>query len=91
VLEFFETSTRNLLAGEAKSGDASAPPNMSQPRFSTCAPMTQSSWWKRHSLSTEASSPGNPQPGILPAAVFLASDDSKWTTGETLLISGGLR
>ena len=28
---------------------------------------------------------------IAPAAVFFASDDSKWITGETLRISGGLR
>ena len=28
---------------------------------------------------------------IAPAAVFLASDDSKWITGEMLLIAGGLR
>jgi len=28
---------------------------------------------------------------IAPAAVFLASDDSAWLTGETLYISGGLR
>jgi 3-oxoacyl-[acyl-carrier protein] reductase len=28
---------------------------------------------------------------IAPAAVFFASADSKWITGETLLISGGLR
>jgi 3-oxoacyl-[acyl-carrier protein] reductase len=26
---------------------------------------------------------------IAPAAVFLASDDSAWLTGETLVISGG--
>ena len=32
------------------------------------------------------------QPGdIAPAVVFFASDDSAWTTGETLYISGGLR
>jgi 3-oxoacyl-[acyl-carrier protein] reductase len=32
------------------------------------------------------------QPGdIAPAAVFLASDESAWTTGETLYISGGNR
>jgi 3-oxoacyl-[acyl-carrier protein] reductase len=32
------------------------------------------------------------QPGdIAPAAVFLASADSGWLTGETLLASGGLR
>ena len=28
---------------------------------------------------------------IGPAAVFLASDDSSWITGETLYISGGMR
>jgi 3-oxoacyl-[acyl-carrier protein] reductase len=28
---------------------------------------------------------------IAPAAVFFASDDSKWITGETLLLTGGLR
>jgi 3-oxoacyl-[acyl-carrier protein] reductase len=28
---------------------------------------------------------------IAPAAVFLASDDSAWITGETLRIAGGLR
>ena len=28
---------------------------------------------------------------IAPSAVFFASDDSKWITGETLLIAGGLR
>jgi 3-oxoacyl-[acyl-carrier protein] reductase len=28
---------------------------------------------------------------IAPAAVFFASDDSKWVTGERLLIAGGLR
>jgi 3-oxoacyl-[acyl-carrier protein] reductase len=33
---------------------------------------------------------GQPQ-DIAPAAVFLASDDSAWITGETLYISGGLR
>jgi 3-oxoacyl-[acyl-carrier protein] reductase len=28
---------------------------------------------------------------IAPAAVFLASDDAAWITGETLLIAGGIR
>jgi 3-oxoacyl-[acyl-carrier protein] reductase len=28
---------------------------------------------------------------IAPIAVFLASDDSGWLTGETLIASGGLR
>ncbi len=33
---------------------------------------------------------GQPQ-DIAPAAVFLASSDAAWITGETLLIAGGLR
>lgn len=33
---------------------------------------------------------GQPE-DIAPAVVFFASDDSKWITGETLYISGGLR
>ncbi len=43
---------------------------------------------------TEAQTPlgriGQPQ-DIAPAAVFLASDDSAWITGENFYISGGLR
>src|SRR6266446_4735860 len=43
---------------------------------------------------TEASTPlgriGQPQ-DIAPAAVYLASSDSAWVTGETLYITGGLR
>ena len=42
----------------------------------------------------EAQSPlgriGQPQ-DIAPAAVYLASADSAWMTGETLYISGGVR
>ncbi len=33
---------------------------------------------------------GTPE-DIAPVAVFLASDDSRWMTGESLLVSGGLR
>jgi 3-oxoacyl-[acyl-carrier protein] reductase len=33
---------------------------------------------------------GQPQ-DIAPIAVFLASQDSAWMTGETMLVSGGLR
>ena len=44
--------------------------------------------------NTEAQTPlgriGQPR-DIAPAAVFLASDDAAWITGETLFISGGLR
>jgi 3-oxoacyl-[acyl-carrier protein] reductase len=27
---------------------------------------------------------------IAPVAVFLASDDARWVTGETLVVSGGM-
>lgn len=44
--------------------------------------------------SVEAQTPlgriGQPE-DIAPAAVFLASSDSKWITGETLRVAGGLR
>ncbi len=33
---------------------------------------------------------GKPE-DIAPVAVFLASDDARWTTGETLIVSGGMR
>ena len=45
-------------------------------------------------FATEAQTPlgriGQPE-DIAPAAVFFASSDSAWITGETLTISGGLR
>ena len=28
---------------------------------------------------------------VAPAAVFFASNDARWITGETLVVSGGLR
>jgi 3-oxoacyl-[acyl-carrier protein] reductase len=39
---------------------------------------------------TPLARPGQPD-DIAPVAVFLASDDSRWVTGETLLASGGMR
>ena len=33
---------------------------------------------------------GQPE-DIAPAVVFLATEDSAWITGESLLVSGGLR
>ena len=29
-------------------------------------------------------------PDIAPVAVFLASDDARWVTGEVLIVAGGL-
>ncbi len=52
--------------------------------------------WKVTSLLTAATILGIAACGddaidIAPIAVFLASDDSGWLTGEQLLASGGLR
>ena len=33
--------------------------------------------------------PGDPYEDITPAIVFLASDDSRWITGQTLMVEGG--
>jgi 3-oxoacyl-[acyl-carrier protein] reductase len=33
---------------------------------------------------------GHPE-DIAPVAIFLASDDSRWITGDTLAVSGGLQ
>jgi 3-oxoacyl-[acyl-carrier protein] reductase len=42
------------------------------------------------SWRTELGRIGQPR-DIAPAAVFLASDDAAWITGETFTVSGGLR
>jgi hypothetical protein len=43
------------------------------------APTLKNGWSRRHRWD------------INPIAVFLASDDSAWLTGETLLATGGIR
>jgi 3-oxoacyl-[acyl-carrier protein] reductase len=45
---------------------------------------------KHYEANTPLGRIGQPQ-DIAPAAVFLASDDSAWLTGESLYITGGLR
>jgi 3-oxoacyl-[acyl-carrier protein] reductase len=40
--------------------------------------------------STPLGRTGQPN-DIAPIAVFLASDDSRWLTGETIIASGGVR
>jgi 3-oxoacyl-[acyl-carrier protein] reductase len=65
-------------------------PGMVETEGTHTAGITESDFRKQ----VEAQSPlrriGQPQ-DIAPAAVFLASDDSSWMTGEEIVISGGLR
>jgi 3-oxoacyl-[acyl-carrier protein] reductase len=56
----------------------------------TSAGISGSDFHKRIEAQTPLGRIGQPQ-DIAPAAVFLASDDSVWMTGETLYISGGYR
>jgi len=49
-----------------------------------------SEWRKQIEAQTPLGRIGQPD-DIAPAAVYLASSDSKWVTGETLIISGGFR
>ena len=52
--------------------------------------ITESDFRKETEAQTPLGRIGQPQ-DIAPAAVFLASSDSAWLTGETIYISGGLR
>ena len=54
------------------------------------AGIAESDFRKQVEAQTPLGRIGQPQ-DIAPAAVFLASDDSAWITGETLYISGGMR
>jgi 3-oxoacyl-[acyl-carrier protein] reductase len=54
------------------------------------AGLAQGDFRKQVEARTPLGRIGQPQ-DIGPAAVFLASDESGWITGETLYISGGLR
>jgi 3-oxoacyl-[acyl-carrier protein] reductase len=47
-------------------------------------------WRKQIEAQTPLGRIGQPA-DIAPAAVFLASDDARWITGETLHIAGGFR
>ena len=51
---------------------------------------TESDFRKALESQTPLGRIGEPD-DIAPTAVFFASDDSKWITGETLIIAGGLR
>lgn len=65
-------------------------PGMIETEGTHTAGITESDFRKTVEAQTPLGRIGQPQ-DIAPAVVFLASDDSAWTTGETLYISGGLR
>lgn len=54
------------------------------------AGIAESDFRKQYEAQTPLGRIGQPE-DIAPAAVFLASSDSSWITGETFLISGGFR
>jgi 3-oxoacyl-[acyl-carrier protein] reductase len=67
-------------------------PGMVETEGTTSAGITgaESDFRKQTIAQTPLGRIGQPQ-DIAPAAVFLASADASWITGETLYISGGLR
>jgi 3-oxoacyl-[acyl-carrier protein] reductase len=54
------------------------------------AGLAESDFRKQVEAQTPLGRIGQPR-DVAPAAVFLASDDAAWITGETLMIAGGLR
>ena len=65
-------------------------PGMVETEGTHAAGMTESDFRKQAEAQTPLGRIGQPQ-DIAPAAVFLASPDAGWITGETLYVSGGLR
>jgi len=65
-------------------------PGMVETEGVRAAGIADSDFRKQIESQTPLGRIGQPQ-DIAPAAVFLASSDSAWITGETLYISGGLR
>ena len=65
-------------------------PGMVITEGATAGGFTEGDFRKALEAQTPLGRIGQPE-DIAPAAVFFASDDSKWITGETLLIAGGLR
>ena len=63
-------------------------PGMVETEGVHAAGIAESDFRKQIEQQTPLGRIGQPQ-DIAPAAVFLASDDSAWITGETLYISGG--
>ncbi len=65
-------------------------PGMVITEGATAGGFTEGDFRKALEAQTPLGRIGQPD-DIAPAAVFFASDDSKWVTGETLLVAGGLR
>jgi 3-oxoacyl-[acyl-carrier protein] reductase len=65
-------------------------PGMVETEGVHAAGIADSDWRKQTEAQTPLGRIGQPK-DIAPAAVFLASPDSSWITGETFYISGGLR
>lgn len=84
--------TRTLAAelGPRKIRVNSINPGVVQTEGTQSAGILESDFRKEAEAKTPLGRIGVPK-DIAPAAVFLASDDAGWITGETLVISGGLR
>jgi 3-oxoacyl-[acyl-carrier protein] reductase len=65
-------------------------PGMVETEGTHAAGITESDFRKQTEAQTPLGRIGQPQ-DIAPAAVFLASPDAGWITGETLYVAGGLR
>ena len=87
-----DTVTRSLAKelGPRKVRVNSINPGMVETEGWHAAGIADSDLHKQVEAQTPLGRIGQPR-DIAPAAVFLASDDSAWLTGETLYISGGLR
>jgi 3-oxoacyl-[acyl-carrier protein] reductase len=87
-----EAVTRSLAAelGPRKIRVNSINPGMVETEGLHATGISASDFRKQIEQQTPLGRIGQPQ-DIAPAAVFLASDDSSWITGESLYISGGTR
>jgi 3-oxoacyl-[acyl-carrier protein] reductase len=65
-------------------------PGMVETEGVHAAGFVESEFRKQLEAQTPLGRIGQPE-DIAPAAVFLASTDAAWITGETLVIAGGLR
>jgi len=84
--------TRSLAAelGPRKMRVNAINPGMVETEGTHAQGITESEFRKATESVTPLGRIGQPD-DIAPAAVFLASDDSSWITGETLHIAGGYR